>query len=129
MRRKTKPLECAGRTRVAQGAARSIEFFDREDEPFALLTFRRRDAALGCVAIDTALHEFCDEPSVADGLGSAIHEQPCEEPVVDEAVGFGGLDGRAHFVFGITAPGEARPQLRFGEPALGEQTERGEARG
>ncbi len=109
MRGKTEPFERACGARVAQPATRTKEFLEREFEPFVLLTFGRRDAVDGRMAIDAASNEFRDEPRIADGLRSAVDEEPREETVVDEPVGFRSLDGRTYFIFGITAPCETRP--------------------
>jgi hypothetical protein len=111
VRGKTEPFECARGTRIAKAATRTKEFIDREREPFALLAFGRCDAEFRGIAIDAALHELGNEPGVADGFRSTVDEEPREELVVEKPVGFRGLDGRANFIFGISAPSETRPEL------------------
>jgi hypothetical protein len=81
----------------------------------------RRDAVFRDLGIDSATDEFGDEPSVADRLNPAIDEQPREQRVIDEAIPSARLDGGANLLSAIASLLKSLPELRFGQPALGQQ--------
>lgn len=125
---KAEPLKCPRGARIAEPRARPEQFFDRRREPLVLGVIGATDRFARRIAVDAAAHQFGNETGVAHRLGPPIDEQSREERVVDEPVSLARRDGRPDFVVVVTATGQARPQLRFGQPALRQQAECGEAR-
>lgn len=71
------------------------------------------------IAVDAATHEIGNESRITDRFRTTIDEELCVECVVDEAIGFTRLDSRANFFLRVATLRQARPELRFGQPASG----------
>jgi len=70
------------------------------------------------IAVDAATHEIGNESHVTDRFRTTIDEELRVKCVVDEAIGFTRLDSRANFLLRIATLRQARPELRFGQPAF-----------
>ena len=79
---------------------------------------RRVDPFAGGVAIDTALHEFGDEPRVADRGATSFDVEQRVQPIIEQTVTPARRYGRLDRIVVVALALQFRGELRLGETAL-----------